>query len=229
MSALPEVPPHIYRRNAQGLIEAICIHTGNVIAVQCTERDLLLEQWDRLIRVDTPSGPVFLEKGISFDILGVIQKYPFSKVLAGLLCESIMNGATITQACKELNLPKRVLIQWRLSNEEFAKTLAFARCEGADALHDEALQEARNPETPPKVRIEALQWSAEKNNPDRYGSKTKIVGDPNAPIAFVLETGIRRQGDAGFVPPAVEKEVAATEVAKLQMVEELPDASAETN
>ena len=58
----------------------------------------------------------------------------------------------------------------------------------------------------PKEKISALQWAAEKGNAERFGTKTKIVGDKNAPVVFVIDTGIRRRGDEGFIESG-EKDV----------------------
>lgn len=53
-----------------------------------------------------------------------------------------------------------------------------------------------------RLKVDTFKWAAEVNNPEVYGKKTKIIGDPDQPIAFLIDTGIRRED-----PPKIEKKV----------------------
>jgi hypothetical protein len=48
-----------------------------------------------------------------------------------------------------------------------------------------------------RLKVDVHKWAAGVNDPENYGNKTKIIGDPNQPISFVIETGFR--------PPQIEK------------------------
>lgn len=47
------------------------------------------------------------------------------------------------------------------------------------------------------VAINGLKWVASVLNPEKYGNK---VTGPASAEGFTIETGIRREGDAGFIP-----------------------------
>lgn len=82
-----------------------------------------------------------------------------------------------------------------------------------------------------KMQVEAYKWAASVGNPDAYGTRTKLVGDANSPIGFVVDTGIRRQGDQGFVnhespplgPSAANQEMQAPEAIDVSPREEKND------
>jgi hypothetical protein len=65
----------------------------------------------------------------------------------------------------------------------------------AGYYHDVAIEKAekvtRNTVAQTKLQVETYKWAAEKGDPNRYGTRTKIVGDPDQPVAIIVETGIR--------------------------------------
>lgn len=194
----PALPAHIWRTNSRGLIEAIDVSNGRVLAMQTSHEDLLKEKWERLIRVDTPEGPVYLERGLNFDIVNKLRAMPYSQVLADLVCQEVANGASLIKACQKLNLEYATISRWKREQETFRLGLEQADKDRAQYLAEEVLDEAREKATP-KDKIAALQWAAEKGNAEKFGTKTKLIGGSQGPTVFVIETGIRRSGDAGFV------------------------------
>lgn len=95
--------------------------------------------------------------------------------------------------------------------EKFREEVKQARIAGkvirAEEAHDKVLALADDCDEGNaqsyKVKIDALKWSAKVNDQDNYGDRTKLVGDPNAPVAFIIETGIRRDplsGEEGAIP-----------------------------
>ncbi len=188
----PQIPAHYHRRNERGLIEVIDLHTGRVLAVQASEKTLLEMKWERLTRIDTPEGPVWIEKNINFDIVGRLTEYPYSQLLADLICEGVANGKTLPAACAEVSLPYSIVLKWKRDKAEFRTALDIARRDRANWMHDEVIQTARSPETSSKDKIAALQWSAEKDDPEKYGSK-KQEGAGTQPITVIISTGIDRK------------------------------------
>lgn len=166
--------------------------------MQHSPQDLLGEKWDRLTRIDTPQGPVFIEKGINFDILRHSTGEPYSQVLSDLICERIVNGSTLIAACNELNLGYATICRWRRENEDFRKKLDDARKDRAEYLHDEMLTRARHSRTSARTHIEALQYAMERGDPGSYAPKAK-QGEGVGAITFVISTGIDR------TPPGVEE------------------------
>lgn len=180
------------------------MHTGRVLCVQYSHEDLLEKRWERLTRIETPQGPVFLEKGLNFDDTQFLKPEPFSQMLADLLCEEIAKGSTLVAACEKTHLNYSTVLKWKRESQSFKEALLQAEKDRADSIHDEVLDEARKYNTDAKTKIAALSWSAERLNAEKYGTKTKITGDANAPLTFFIETGVRRSGDAGFIAPPEE-------------------------
>lgn len=205
LASRPEVPEHFYRKNKRGLIEAIEKGTGRILAVQSSAEDLLKDKFERVVQIDTPQGPVWIEKGLNFDLVHRLEPYPYSKILADLVCEEIaVHAGSMRSASEKLNVPYSAILRWKRENEEFRNEIAIAEKERAGSFHDEILEEARKSRDQ-KTKIATLQWAAEKGDSEKYGAKTKISGDKNAPLTIVLDTGIRRPGDPGYVEPTPQE------------------------
>jgi hypothetical protein len=202
----PQVPTTISRINDRGLIEILDVHTGRVLCVQTSYRDLLEEKFDRLTRIDTPEGPVYVEKGINFDIVNHLRSVPYSKVLGDLLCQDIVGGATLVRACAKLNLDYATVIRWQREHEGFKEALKTARKDRAEFLHDEILEKART-KASANTEIEALKWAAEVGDPERYSPKKKDMVAGGNTIQFIISTGI----DRTQIPVAEPKDVTPKE------------------
>jgi hypothetical protein len=203
MELKPPPPAHLTRLNAQGLIEVIDLYTNRVICVQSSHRDLLDSKWDQLVKIDTPQGPVWIEKGINFDYVKHCKYVPYSKHLGDLICQAIVNGADMMGAARTINLEYADICRWRRESKDFASALEVARRDRAELLHDRAIKTAQS-SCDAKLQVETDKWAAEKGDPEKFGNKTKIVGDAAAPIVLAFETGIRRRGDSGFTEPQEE-------------------------
>jgi hypothetical protein len=200
VNELPKPPAHRYRLNAQNLYECYDLATGRVLLVQSSPRDALENKFDRLVKIETPEGPVFLERGLNFDHTRARPPLAYSEILSDLICQSITNGLTLVGACKENKIEYAVICEWRRTSKAFVEKLKQAKQDRAEFFHDEAVDTARN-SGDAKLHVDAAFRAAEKGDPEAYGTRTKITGDPNAPLQFILDTGIRRQGDAGYVEP----------------------------
>lgn len=197
--AFPELPPHFARINDKGLVELVEIATGRILLVQGHHRSVLEMKWDRLVRIDTPQGPVFLEKGLNLDYTNYVKHPVYSKMLADLLCQRVVEGKSLISAAKEFNLEYATIKFWLRNEEEFRENLKLAEKDRADYYFEETLEKSRKADK--KVEIETLKWATEKANPEKYGTKTKISGDANAPLTFLIGTGITRNGDQNYIAP----------------------------
>lgn len=202
------MPPTHARVNAAGLIEITDLLTGRVICIQKTYKDILENKWDDLVKIDTPEGPVWLEKGIPADKVRWKRNFPYSKVFCDLICASVAKGTGLIKTCEDLSLEYTLVVRWRREHPEFAEALKEARRDRAEVYHDRALQiaEASTEENAKRARIQidTNKWAAEKANPAEFGNQTKVVGDSTQPISFVVNTGVRRASDEGYRP---EREV----------------------
>lgn len=160
--------------------------------MQASHYDLLQGKFERLTRIDTPQGPVFIERGINFDITNFLDVIPYSQVLGNLICQAITNGKSKLAAIKELNLEYATVRKWVQGNEEFELALKQAEKDRADYIGEEALQIARlEGDSGRLLELAAI------GDPDKFGKKTKLLGDAANPIQFIIETGIRKSRDAG--------------------------------
>jgi hypothetical protein len=188
--------------------------------MQMSNQDLLKSKFDRLVKIDTPQGPVWLEKGLNFDLVKHLDEIPYSKLLADLICEKIAEGLGLIKACKDLNLPYSIVRRWKREHEEFKESLIEAQRDGAEALHDEVLDVART-EAAPKDKIAALQWSAERANAERFGKTSKVSHNVQGAVTILVSTGIVRPGDPGFIPaPEAPREVGPVPTAGSSVEEE---------
>ena len=81
--------------------------------------------------------------------------------------------------------------------------LEQARIDRTERWHDEALQTADEAYKAgddkmaglAKLKIDVRKWAAEKGDPDRYATKTKVQQE--SVMTVMVHTGILRPGDAG--------------------------------
>lgn len=219
MSQKPELPPHIFRMNERGLIEAIDIATGRILAVQSSEEDLLKNPRDRLTKITTPEGDMWIDRSLNFDMVGRLKAWPYSQLLGDLLCEAVTGGNPLSVACTSVGVPYSIVKRWERESPDFKLSLEQARRDGAEFNHGKILEIART-KGDAKTQIAALTWSAEKNDPDRYGNKTKLSGDASAPISFIISTGIDRRIPTGTHPAEEETQ---REVSEISVPERTPE------
>ncbi len=218
-----------YRKNSRGLIEGVDMTTNEIVCVQHSE--LALDPLSsRLSKIILPNGKeVYIEKGLLVKGRGVNELFPergISPVLADMLVQFVVEGKTLRKACQALNIEYSVVNTWKSKDDKFKERLEIAMHDRAEYFHDEIIETAEASRDP-KLKIEALKWSNEKNSPEKYSPKSKITGDKNAPLHFVLSTGIDRgenssptaekeilpghaSGDQASLPPAVDSGIVAT-------------------
>lgn len=189
--AIPKPPKTYYCKNSRGLIELRDLQTGRLLCVQTTARDLMSDKFERLTRIETPEGPVFIERGINYDMVAKIDRDPYSKLLGDLLCERIFHGDTLAQACQEIGVKYSAVVRWKREHSEFAEALREAKIDRAERHHDMAIEISQE-SFDTKLKVETMKWAAEKGDPEKFGSRTKVVGDRENPVAFVFNTGIDR-------------------------------------
>lgn len=196
------------RLNAQGFIEVIDLTTGRVLCVQrdpCS--DFLEQKFDNLTEIDTPQGKVWIEKGIDPTKVLIRSEPAYSIGWADLIAEHLLAGKTLQKACEALQIKYSTISRWRREHQDFAKALAEARKDRAELLGDKALEIAdattQRTVSQDRLKIDTLQWEAERAAPEKYASKAKADA-PTVPTIIVIDTGIRRPKDEGYAPPDFE-------------------------
>lgn len=121
--------------------------------------------------------------------------YPFSLVTCDHILEQITKGKTINEiGMVEGFPPAHVIRRWMIDHPEFKANVKKARTLRADYYHDKVLEIAENAREKTvqtsKLKIETLKWAAEVADRETYGKQTKLVGDPENPLGFLVATGV---------------------------------------
>lgn len=197
MSELQSKNNTFARVNDDGLIEIVDEITGEVVALQESLTDIFKLKPDRLAEHQLADGrTVLLEKGLSLDKVAVRQGYAYSSVIADIICQRIAEGESITKICKDPNMPNYTqLTRWRRIHSDFDEAVVMAMKDRGHYLRDKVVditdEDLGKNEVPgARLRADIYKWAAEKDNPDTFGSKTKVVGDENAPLRLIIETGV---------------------------------------
>lgn len=138
----------------------------------------------------------WVPKGTNPDQLpGLI--YPYAETTADHICRFLVEGNTLDAIGKMPEMPPiHILYKWMARYPEFKTRVKEARKLRAENFHDKALETAKNSKESrvqsDRLKVETLKWAAERGDPDSYGKQTKIVGDPERPIAILVDTGIVR-------------------------------------
>jgi hypothetical protein len=126
--------------------------------------------------------------------------WTFSQMYADLICTKMLEGRTLTQVCEMQGMPPRTTVsRWRSMYPEFEQQIRIAQKMAAEKYHDDVAHSVEEEKElgkdlvpAAKMAFDKRKWLAEKNDPDRYGPRTKVSGDVEQPITVVVDTGIRR-------------------------------------
>lgn len=102
------------------------------------------------------------------------------------ICERMSHGETVRKICADAHMPhERTVRGWNFIVPEFAPLYARARELQADALADQVIDVADDIGLTPEDRrlmTDSRKWAAAKFSPKRYGDRTTVAGDPDAPL-----------------------------------------------
>jgi hypothetical protein len=203
------------RVNDAGEIEGIDEATGKVLWKQKSKKDPanglkpLKRGKGRPRNVDQPTHHhirdaagrlLWVPKGTNpADIPHTI--WPYNHVTANLICELVQQGHTLRSISMIDGYPPiAALNHWIRKYPEFKEELYRARELRALYFEEELIEVARNTKEwtnkQDRLKTDVLKWAAEMNDPNTYAKRTKLVGDSSSPIAFVIDTGIRREDPA---------------------------------
>ena len=116
------------------------------------------------------------------------------------LVQWISNGKTLREFCRQDGMPNfSVMYDWEAEDKDFAQRIAHARDKGHDVIAEECaalsdteplavFDEAGNKRYDPgsiawrKMQIETRLKLLAKWNPRKYGDKTILAGDDEAPV-----------------------------------------------
>lgn len=190
-----------YRRNlTHGYMEVVDAVSGQVLAVQKDyNENFRLGLLDNLIKAEVDGKTIYFQQGISAET----YKAPilsFSKPIADLIVQTIMEGKTLKEACQAHGVQYGTIMQWAKKVETFGESLDEARRLSAEMVHDDVIAEAREmlkgnmtkgELESKKAALDLMKWSAEKRDPNRFGNKQEKSA-PGA-VQIVIQTGISRE------------------------------------
>lgn len=134
------------------------------------------------------------------------QKWLWSNKIGDEIIDLYMGGKAITEISRMPGMPSATAIyHWIQRRPDFKAKMKAARESRGIYFEEKAIEAAEDAQgesseevAAQRLKADTYKWAAEVNNPEVYGKRTKVVGDPNAPIAFTVVTG---------VPESQEKEV----------------------
>lgn len=108
-------------------------------------------------------------------------------------------GLSMREIGLKLQIPLTVIWRWMRKRSHFRVRMHAARATRGFYFEEKAIgaaEEARGDSSEEvqaqRLKVDTYKWAASVNNPDTHGNRTKVVGDPNAPISFIIDTGVRR-------------------------------------
>lgn len=129
----------------------------------------------------------------------------YTKDIADKICSGLADGKSLRAVCEQAGMPAESTVRaWALDDVEgFAAQYARAREIGYDRLGDELLEIADTPQVGIKTKtnekgeiettegdmiehrrlqVDSRKWMLSKMLPKKYGDKTTLSGDPDAPL-----------------------------------------------
>lgn len=195
------------RINDDGVVEVIDIRTGYILAAYASLASLksaadLLEN-KQLVEVQYDGRSVLVQRGLEGNFLTPTYRgASYNKEIGDVIIDRILSGRLLKNICKEPGMPSPGIVQrWRMENPDFAKRFEQAREMRAEMMHDDALEtsaevgEDKADVERIKLQTKTYQWSAERNDPRRYGAKANTEAQNTAPVTFVINTGVRRENE----------------------------------
>jgi terminase small subunit-like protein len=134
----------------------------------------------------------------------------YTEDVANTILERLSAGEPLAQICRDEGMPAvRTVSDWKASHPVFAEAFGIARDEGFDAIALDALgiaDDGRRDYTEQddghggtrvvadhdhiqrsKLRVETRLKLLAKWDPKRYGDRTVLAGDPDAPLAALSD------------------------------------------
>ncbi len=215
---------YIYHSPVTGLIETIDADTGHILLIQKSTRDDLLDNKDATLPYQTVDHKTTrIERGQGLEHMGIIltKRWRYSDVLADLICQRVTEGASLLEICRNSKKagepvipPYFILAKWRQDFPQFNEKLEQAFKDRSEIFHGKAIEQAELSDednaSGQKVIVDTMKWGAAIDNPDRFGSKTKIGTEGEGNITFIINTGIRQE----LLPEKEAQPVIETEALK---------------
>ena len=117
-----------------------------------------------------------------------------------------LEGCSLLSISKKPGFPSyATMSDWKVKHPSFRLGLEQLRKFRGQHFEEKAVELAEEAKeynvASSKLKVDTYKWAAEVSDPEVYGKKTKLIGDPNAPVSFIIDTGISRASDQKEAPP----------------------------
>lgn len=125
------------------------------------------------------------------------HKTLFDEGVAAQIIDAYMRGGTMKEIGSMPGMrPVEVIYFWMQNQAGFRAKMKEARKLRGMYFEEKALEHAEDAKEfdvqSRRLKVETMKWAAEVNDRETYGKSTKLLGDANQPIAFIIDTGIHR-------------------------------------
>lgn len=124
----------------------------------------------------------------------------YTEEIGERICVELSRDRSMRAICKDEGMPdRRTVERWMESDPVFAAKCARARQSQADYVFDDIkrieVKTERGLIDPAAARaiLSSKQWRADKLSPKKYGTRTTLAGDPDAPLSGLSEAQVEQR------------------------------------
>jgi hypothetical protein len=137
----------------------------------------------------------------------------YSSFVVDIMLDRIMNGDSITSICKEKGFPTyNSFCRWKRESPGFAENIRRAKRDRSEVYFDKIIKSMddmddvanKDEVASRKLKVDSYKYIAKIGNQDEFGDKSQIKAEV-ASTHFIIETGIRRVNDPGYMPDETKK------------------------
>jgi hypothetical protein len=128
-------------------------------------------------------------------VRATVQRFIYTVELGNEICDLVRQGHSILHIGSLPDFPTTSAIYgWAHTHPDFREKLECARRDRAEFFHDKVLElvgdgDIEKDAVPGiKLAVDTYKWAAEKNDPDRYGSK-RPENTQQGPTVIMIDTG----------------------------------------
>ena len=172
-----------FENDHEGNVQEVCMETGDIIR--------RAENVQALLTNPNPQK--------ALNVKSILWNY--HEAYGQLIAKLVAEGETVTAISEKAGFPPgHVISRWKAQHEVFKDMMEQAYKARAETRADIIMKDAEDDHDSSKddmqqrkLKFERLKWGAAKDDPDKYGDRTKVSGDSNAPLEIVVSTGIIRK------------------------------------
>jgi hypothetical protein len=156
-----------------------------------------------IVAYDMLTGKIIGKSSDMLELMGADTTHrSYHPLIVDSICDTMVErGLTLSQVCKLDGYPKlATLMRWQRVYPEIKQKIDEAREMQAEQFYTKMVNNLnempddlnRDEVQVQKLKFEKLKYLAGVSNPYRYGNRTIHSGDAQAPVQFVISTGINR-------------------------------------